>query len=141
MFQLICNSFHYCEFIFLKYMFIVVVWFCCSPWLAFLILADLINLSIAAILNPLIYLRWRRSFCLDTFFLQNTWAFGGFLFVPHLVDNYAKNVDERGRNIMCERTLPSFLVMKLIFLVIEVEGNPIWPWNKNSTYLIKEIIP
>ena len=30
--------------------------------------------------------------------------------VPHLVDNYAKIVDERGRNFMCDRTLPSRLV-------------------------------
>ena len=37
--------------------------------------------------------------------------FGGFLSVPHLVDNYAKIVDERGRNLMCDRTLPSLLVV------------------------------
>ena len=30
--------------------------------------------------------------------------------VPRLVGIYAKNVDERGRNFMCERTLPSLLV-------------------------------
>ena len=40
-------------------------------------------------------------------FLKKTWTFGGFLSVPHLVDIYAKNVDERGRNFMCERTLLS----------------------------------
>ena len=27
-----------------------------------------------------------------------------------MVDIYAKNLDERGRNFMCERTLPSFIV-------------------------------
>ena len=51
-------------------------------------------------------------------FLKKTWAFLGFaktnfwvfLSVPHLVDNYAKIVDERGRNLMCDRTLPSRLV-------------------------------
>ena len=51
-------------------------------------------------------------------FLKKTWAFLGFaknnlwvfLSVPHLVDNYAKIVDERGRNFMCHRTLPSRLV-------------------------------
>ena len=38
--------------------------------------------------------------------------FLGFLSVPNLVDNYAKVVDERGRNLMCNRTLPSLLVLK-----------------------------
>ena len=32
-----------------------------------------------------------------------------FLSLHHLVDNYAKIVDERGRNMMCVRTLPSLL--------------------------------
>ena len=32
-----------------------------------------------------------------------------FLCFPHLVDNYVKNVAERGRNLMCECTLPSLL--------------------------------
>ena len=42
-------------------------------------------------------------FCCRThFLLKNT--------VPHLVDIYAKNMDERGRNFMCKRTLPSLLV-------------------------------
>ena len=43
-------------------------------------------------------------------FFERNMNFCGSLSVPHLVDNYAKNVDERGRNIMCERTLPSVLV-------------------------------
>ena len=51
-------------------------------------------------------------------FLKKNWAFLGFaknnfwvfLSVPHLVDNYAKIVDGRGRNLMCHRTLPSHLV-------------------------------
>ena len=30
--------------------------------------------------------------------------------MPQLVDNQAKIVDERGRNLMCDRTLPSRLV-------------------------------
>ena len=49
------------------------------------------------------YLLRRRSVCSYTnLFLKNTWV-GGFLSDPHLVDNYAKNVDERGLNIMCDR--------------------------------------
>ena len=44
------------------------------------------------------------------FFKKNTWIFG-FFYVPHLADNHAKIVDERGRNLMCDRfTLPSRLV-------------------------------
>ena len=34
-----------------------------------------------------------------------------FFSYPHLVDNQMKNVDERGRNFMCERTLPSLIVV------------------------------
>ena len=30
--------------------------------------------------------------------------------MPHLVDNQAKIVNERGWNLMCDRTLPSCLV-------------------------------
>ena len=55
-------------------------------------------------------------------FLKKTWAFLGFaknkfwvfLSVPHLVDNYAKIVDGRGRNLMCHRTLPSRLVISRV---------------------------
>ena len=42
--------------------------------------------------------------------LNDMYVFDSFLSLPHLVANYAKNVDELGRNIMCERTLPSLLV-------------------------------
>ena len=31
-------------------------------------------------------------------------------YVPHIADNPASIVDERGRNLMCDRTLPSRLV-------------------------------
>ena len=43
------------------------------------------------------------------FFLKylNLWV---FLSVLHLVDNYAKIVDERARNLMCDGTLQSLLV-------------------------------
>ena len=35
------------------------------------------------------------------FFFEKYLNFWGFLSVPHLVDNYAEIVDERGRNLMC----------------------------------------
>ena len=56
---------------------------------------------------------WRLSFCSNTNILKKYMSFWGFLSVPDLVDNYAKIVDERGRNLMCDRTLPSLLVLCL----------------------------
>ena len=41
---------------------------------------------------------------------NDMYVFESFLSVHHLVANYAKNVDERGQNLMCVRTLPSLLV-------------------------------
>ena len=43
-------------------------------------------------------------------FLEKYLNFWGFLSVPHLINIYAKNLDEQGRNFMCERTLSSLLV-------------------------------
>ena len=45
-----------------------------------------------------------------TLFLKVIWIFG-FSICSYLVDIYAKNVVERCRNLMCERTLPSLLVI------------------------------
>ena len=42
--------------------------------------------------------------------LNNIYVFKIFLSLPHLVANEVKNVDELGRNIMCDRTLHSLLV-------------------------------
>ena len=78
--------------------------FCCSSRLAFLIMTDLINL-------------------MRIFFTPPSCLHGGDLFAhTHLflkiaVPQKSKNVDERGRNFMCERTLPSLLVQYLSFLV------------------------
>ena len=47
------------------------------------------------------------------FFLE-IFEFWGFLSVPHLVENYAKIVDERGRNFMCDRT---FITLRLLLLM------------------------
>ena len=44
------------------------------------------------------------------FFFKILDFFCVFPSVSHLVDNYAKIVDERGRNLMCDCTLPSRLV-------------------------------
>ena len=63
---------------------------------------------------------WRLSFRSYTKFFRKKLEFLGFLSVPHLVDNYAKIVDERGRNLMCNRKLPSLLVD---FLLLEFESD------------------
>ena len=74
---------------------VVVVWFCCSSWLAFLMMAGLINLMRHFLFH------WVVCFGGDLFvhtaiFFEKIldFIFGGFLSVPHLVDNYAKNLNE-----------------------------------------------
>ena len=90
-------------------MFVVVVWFCRSSSLAFFISTYLINLMHHFLLHWVLcfggYL-----FVYRPVFLKNTSIFIIFLSVPHLVDNYAKILDEGGRNHLCNRTLPSLLV-------------------------------
>ena len=65
--------------------------------------------SNATFCTSLSHLLWRRSFCTYIVF-ENYLKKTEILSVVHLVDIYAKNLDERGRNFMCERTLPSLLV-------------------------------
>ena len=43
--------------------------------------------------------------------LNDGYVFKSFLSLHHLVANYVNNVDERGRNIVCVRTLPSRLLI------------------------------
>ena len=91
---------------------VVVVCFWRSSWLAFLILTYYIKLM-HQFLTPLSYLLWRLSYRSYKIFWKRLFAknnFWVFLSVPHLLDNYAKIVDGRGRNFMCHRTLPSRLV-------------------------------
>ena len=91
---------------------VVVVCFWRSSWLAFLILTYYIKLM-HQFLTPLSYLLWRLSYRSYRIFWKRLFAknnFWVFLSVPHLLDNYAKIVDGRGRNFMCHRTLPSRLV-------------------------------
>ena len=99
---------------------VVVVWFCCSSWLALLILTYYSNLM------HQFSLHWGICFggylIVHTEFFEKDLDFLGFaknifwvfLSVPHLVDNYAKIVDGRGRNLMCHRTLPSRLVSCIV---------------------------
>ena len=94
-------------------MFVVVFWFCRSSSLAFLKSSYLINLIHHFLLHWVI--------CFGGYLFVHTPVFFSntpvFLSVTHLVHNYAKIVDEWGRNRMCDRTLPSRLVnlkLKLI---------------------------
>ena len=93
---------------------VVVVLFCCSSWLAFLILAYRINLMHHFYATELFALEAIFQFMHIFFEKYLLGVFLGFFWVfvsvPHLVDSYAKIVDERGRNLMCDRTLPSLLV-------------------------------
>ena len=100
---------------------VVVVWFCCSTWLAFLILAYHSNqlhqffcsselFAMEAILSFIHNFFWKLLVLFWVFWDSQKNNFCVFLSVPHLVDNYAKIVDGRGRNLMCHRTLPSRLV-------------------------------
>ena len=47
----------------------------------------------------------------------NFWV---FLSVPHLLDNYVKIVDEWGRNLMCNHTLPS------LFVILYISSLRVW---------------
>ena len=92
---------------------IIVCGYCCLILLSVLICflnKGSSHQSNAAFFTALSYLRSRRSFCSNTIFLKKYFNFWGFLSVPYLVDLYAENADEQGRNFMCERTLPSILV-------------------------------
>ena len=50
------------------------------------------------------------------------WVFLGFPKIIFLVNNYAKFVHERGRNLMCDRTLPSLLA--LLKIAVRLRPNP-----------------
>ena len=92
--------------------------FCCCLILLF-VLTSFLNIGIshqsnASFFSQLSYLLWRLSFRSYTnFFFEKYLNFCCFLSVPHLVDNYAKIVVERGRNLMCDCTLPSVLVLHI----------------------------
>ena len=59
--------------------------------------------------SPINNFRWHSSVALSHFIgclYNDVYDFECFLSLHHLVANYVKNVDERGLNIMCVRTLP-----------------------------------
>ena len=91
---------------------VIIVCCCCclilSSRLAFLVMADLINL-IRHFYSTEVF-AWQAIFLfIRQFFEKKLEYFGGF-YVPHLVDIYAKNVNEQGRNFTCNRTLLKLFV-------------------------------
>ena len=61
-----------------------------------------------------------------------------FFSIPHLVDNYVKNEDERGRKLMCERTLPSLLVFFLFERVLNCSKIFQSNFNLNEHFFINK---
>ena len=106
-------------------MFVVVVWFCCLSWLAFLILAYLINLM-PHLLLPWVICFGGYLFFYTPIFFEKYLIFWVFLSLPHLVDNYVKIVDERGRNLMCDCILPSRLVILYSHYSDETRTQVLW---------------
>ena len=68
---------------------------------------------------PLSYLLWMLSFRSYTTFKKRYLSFW-FSYVPHLVNNHAKIVDQRGRNLMCNCTLPSRLVFSILCVITKM---------------------
>ena len=104
------------NFLIIGHKFLDVINVCCCCLIFLFVLPRFLNngkshQSNAAFFTPLNYLLWRQYFCSFTNFLKNSLISGGFLSVPHFVDNYAKNVDERAWKFMCQLTLPSLLVI------------------------------
>ena len=92
----------------------VTIVFCCCLILLF-VLTRFLDITIfhqsnASFFTPLSYLPWRLSFRSYNNVFEKYLIFWVFQSVAHLVDNYAKIVDERGRNLIGNRTLPSLLV-------------------------------
>ena len=77
--------------------------------LPFLIMDDLIVLRRPFLLHW--FICFGGNLFVHTLFLKITWKKTEMFSVVHLVDIYAKNLDERGRNFMCKRTLPSLHVI------------------------------
>ena len=97
-----------------------VINFCCCLILPF-VFPRFLNIGIshqsnAPFFTQLSYLLLRLSFRSYASFFEKYLNFCIFLSVLHLVDNYAKILDERGRNLMCDRTLPSLLVFSQLIL-------------------------
>ena len=97
-----------------KFFYVINVCCCCCLILLFVLTRFLYigiyHKSNASFFTPLSYLLGRLSIRSYTNFFEKYLNYWGFLSVPHLVDNFSKIVDERGRNLMCNRVLPSLLV-------------------------------
>ena len=107
---------------------------CCCLILPF-VFARFLNIGLSINLMHHFLLHWIICFGGYLFFhtpvfFEKYLTFCVFPSVPHLVDNYAKTVDERGRNLMCDRTLPSLFVYFSSMMAI-----PISFQEKQSKYV------
>ena len=98
---------------------------CCCCLILLFVLTRFLNIGISQQFNASILLHWvvcfRGYLIVHTLFFKKYLGFFGlfgipkknflgFLSIHNLVDNCAKFVDGRGRNLMCQRTLLSRLV-------------------------------
>ena len=81
---------------------------CCCCLILLFILTRFLNNGRYHQPNAAFLLLWVTCVGGGLFFIHH--FLGVFLSVPHMIDNYAKNMVERVRNLMCERTLSSLLV-------------------------------
>ena len=121
-------------------MLVVFFLFCIASSLAFLIIAKRINLM--QCFFPPNYLRWRQSSCPYTnFVFWKILQFLGCFIFSSFDRQLCHKCDERGRNFMCECTLPSLLVV-FIFkantkLLLDIKMN--YPFiAQNSTITSNE---
>ena len=108
---------------------VVVVWFCCSFWPAFLILTYYSNLMHQFLLHWVIcfggYLIVHTEFFekdLGFFGIRKKIIFG-FFYLFLIWSPIHKIVDGRGRNLMCHCTLPSRLVEHLVCMILKAGIN------------------
>ena len=107
------------KFVFIGHKFLDVINVCCYCLILLIVLTRFLyngrsHQSNASFFTPLCYLLWRLSYCSYFIFLKNIWFFGGFLSVPHLIDNNAKIEAEQCRKLISDLTLLSQLCFSKI---------------------------
>ena len=72
-------------------------------------------LSKTALFNSIFCLYVKQLFFTYNIFLKKIWSAQWFLSLPHLEDNWVKNMHERVWNLICERRLPRLLFPIFLF--------------------------
>ena len=102
------------------WMFVVLIWFFLFVLSRSLYNGRLYRRTKMISFTLLTYLSWRHFFVHQFNQCEISWKF--CISSSHLVENEAKLMDKRGRNIMCKRTFPNLFVS-------------IWWWTKHSILL------